>query len=70
MGLGGIALYKNDPPGRTIYDSGQHHLRVPERREDVVHAERIPSARHAGGNQYIYVYGTKGAVDLMAGSPP
>jgi predicted dehydrogenase len=67
MGLGGIALYKNDPPGRTIYDNG--HLVYEYEKgikmsftQNVFHPRSMPN-----GNQYIYVYGTKGAVDLMAG---
>ena len=66
-GLGGIAMYKNDPPGRTIYDNG--HLVYEYEKgikmsftQNVFHPRSMPN-----GNQYVYVYGTKGAVDLMAG---
>ena len=47
MGLGGIAQYKNDPPGRTIYDNGHIVLRLRQRRPHVVHAERLPPAHNA-----------------------
>lgn len=67
MGLGGIALYKNDPPGRTIYDNG--HLVYEYDKgvkmsftQNVFHPRTMPN-----NNQYVYVYGSKGAVDLMAG---
>lgn len=67
MGLGGINFYKNDPPGRTIYDNG--HLVYEYDKgikmsftQNVFHPNRMPN-----GNQYVYVYGSKGAVDLMAG---
>jgi myo-inositol 2-dehydrogenase/D-chiro-inositol 1-dehydrogenase len=67
MGLGGIAMYKNDPPGRTIYDNG--HLVYEYDKgvkmsftQNVFHPRTMPN-----NNQYVYVYGSKGAVDLMAG---
>jgi predicted dehydrogenase len=66
MGLGGVALYKNDPPGRTIYDNG--HLVYEYDKgvkmsftQNVFHPRTMPN-----GNQYVYVYGSKGSVDLMA----
>lgn len=66
MGLGGIALYKNDPPGRSIYDNG--HLVYEYDKgvkmsftQNVFHPRSMPN-----NNQYVYVYGSKGAVDLMA----
>jgi predicted dehydrogenase len=66
-GMGGIMLYKNDPPGRTIFDSGSLIYEYPNAvkmsfTQNVFHPRGMP-----GANQYIYVYGTKGAVDLMAG---
>jgi myo-inositol 2-dehydrogenase/D-chiro-inositol 1-dehydrogenase len=69
MGLGAIALYKNDPPGRTIFDSGSITYEYPKGllmsfTQNVFHPRGMP-----GGNQYIYVYGSKGAVDLMGGGP-
>ena len=45
-GFGGILLYKNDPPGRTIFDCGLPDLRVSRRRQALLHAERV-SARGA-----------------------
>jgi predicted dehydrogenase len=66
MGLGGIALYQNDPPGRSIYDNG--HLVYEYDKgvkmsftQNVFHPRTMPN-----NNQYVYVYGSKGAVDLMA----
>jgi predicted dehydrogenase len=69
MGLGAIAFYKNDPPGRSIFDSGSMTYEYPKGllmsfTQNVFHPRGMP-----GGNQYIYVYGTKGAVDLMGGGP-
>ena len=66
-GLGGIALYKDQPPGRTIYDNGSLTYEYPKSvklafTQNVFHPRGLPN-----GNQYVYVYGTKGAVDLMAG---
>jgi myo-inositol 2-dehydrogenase/D-chiro-inositol 1-dehydrogenase len=64
-GFGGIQLYKNDPPGRTIFDSGSLTFEYPNGvklsfTQNVFHPRGLPA-----GGQYIYVYGTKGAVDLM-----
>lgn len=66
MGLGGIALYKNDPPGRSIYDNGHMVFDYDKGvrmsfTQNVFHPRTMPN-----GNQYVYVYGSKGAVDLMA----
>lgn len=68
-GFGEIVKYKNDPPGRTIYDSG--HLIYDYGKgvrmsftQNVFHPRLMP-----GANQYIYVYGTKGAADLMGRTP-
>jgi predicted dehydrogenase len=67
MGLGGVALYKNDPPGRSIYDNG--HLVYEYANgvkmtftQNVFHPRSMPN-----GDQYVYVYGSKGAVTLMGG---
>ena len=67
-GFGAIGFYKNDPPGRTIFDSGTISYDYPGGvkmafTQNVFHPRAMP-----GGGQYIYVYGTKGAVDLM-GTP-
>lgn len=64
-GFGGILLYKNDPPGRTIFDCGTISFDYPggvkmSFTQNVFHPRGMPN-----GNQYIYVYGTKGAIDLM-----
>ena len=67
-GFGGILLYRNDPPGRTIFDCGTLSYEYPggvlmSFTQNVFHPRSMPN-----GGQYIYVYGTKGAVDLM-GTP-
>ncbi len=64
-GFGAIQLYKNDPPGRTIFDCGTLSYDYPggvkmSFTQNVFHPRAMP-----GSNQYIYVYGTKGAIDLM-----
>jgi predicted dehydrogenase len=71
-GLGAIVLYKNDPPGRTIFDCGSLTYDYPNGvkmsfTQNVFHPSSMPN-----GNQYVYVYGSKGAVDLMTGTmyPP
>jgi predicted dehydrogenase len=67
-GFGGILLYKNDPSGRTIFDCGTISYEYPGGVQlsytlSVFHPRGMPN-----GNQYIYVYGTKGAVNFM-GAP-
>jgi len=71
-GLGAIVMYKNDPPGRTIFDCGSLTYDYPGSVEmsftqNVFHPASMPN-----GNQYVYVYGTKGAIDLNLGTmyPP
>lgn len=64
-GFGATLVYKNDPPGRTIFDCGVLSFSYPNGAkmsftQNVFHPKGMP-----GANQYIYVYGTKGAVDLM-----
>jgi predicted dehydrogenase len=64
-GFGAIQMYKDDPPGRTIFDCGSLTYDYPKGvkmsfTQNVFHPGSMPN-----GNQYIYVYGTKGAVDLM-----
>ena len=65
-GFGSIQRYKNDPPGRTIFDCGSITFDYPKGvqmsfTQNVFHPRGLP-----GPGQYVYVYGTKGAVDLMA----
>jgi myo-inositol 2-dehydrogenase / D-chiro-inositol 1-dehydrogenase len=71
-GFGAIVLYKNDPPGRTIFDCGSITYDYPNGvkmsfTQNVFHPASMPH-----GNQYVFVYGSKGAVDLMTGAmyPP
>jgi myo-inositol 2-dehydrogenase / D-chiro-inositol 1-dehydrogenase len=66
-GFGAIQLYKNDPPGRTIFDCGSLTYDYPEGvkmsfTQNVFHPQAMPN-----GGQYVYVYGSKGALDLMTG---
>ena len=63
-GFGATVMYKNDPPGRTIFDCGSITYEYPNGikmsfTQNVFHPQSMPN-----GNQYVYVYGTKGAVDL------
>jgi myo-inositol 2-dehydrogenase/D-chiro-inositol 1-dehydrogenase len=65
-GFGGIQLYKNDPPGRTIFDCGVLSYDYANGvkmsfTQSVFHPRQMPN-----GNQYIHVFGSKGAVDLMS----
>jgi myo-inositol 2-dehydrogenase / D-chiro-inositol 1-dehydrogenase len=67
-GFGGILLYKNDPPGRTIFDCGSLTYEYPNGvkmsfTQNVFHPGSMPN-----GNQYVYVYGATGSVDLMNGT--
>src|SRR5579871_399698 len=67
-GFGAIQLYKNDPPGRTIFDCGSLTYDYPKGvklsfTQNVFHPASMPN-----GGQYVYVYGSKGAIDLMAGT--
>jgi myo-inositol 2-dehydrogenase/D-chiro-inositol 1-dehydrogenase len=71
-GFGGIVFYKNDPPGRTIFDCGSITYEYPNGvkmsfTQNVFHPQSMPN-----GNQYVLVFGTKGSIDLMAGTmyPP
>jgi myo-inositol 2-dehydrogenase/D-chiro-inositol 1-dehydrogenase len=64
-GFGANVLFKNDPPGRTIYDCGLMTFEYPNGvkmsfTQNVFHPRTMPH-----GNQYIFVYGSKGAVDLL-----
>jgi predicted dehydrogenase len=65
-GFGGALLYKNDPAGRTIFDCSLLTYEYPNGvklsfTQNVFHPRSLPS-----GGQYVYVYGTKGAVDLIS----
>jgi myo-inositol 2-dehydrogenase / D-chiro-inositol 1-dehydrogenase len=67
-GFGATMLYKNDPPGRTIFDCGSITYEYPNGvtmafTQNVFHPATMPN-----GGQYVYVFGTKGAVDLMGGT--
>jgi myo-inositol 2-dehydrogenase / D-chiro-inositol 1-dehydrogenase len=64
-GFGGIQLYKNDPPGRTIFDCGvlsYDYVNGAKMSftQSVFHPRQMP-----GNNQAIHVFGSKGGVDLM-----
>ncbi|MBS1829433.1 MAG: Gfo/Idh/MocA family oxidoreductase [Acidobacteria bacterium] len=64
-GFGGIQMYKNDPPGRTIFDCSLLNFDYTNGvkmsfTQNVYHPRTLPS-----GGQYVYVYGSKGAVDLI-----
>jgi predicted dehydrogenase len=66
LGLGGIALYKNQPQGRSIFDHGSITYEYANGiqmsfTQNVFHPRTLPA-----GNQYVYVYGSRGAVDLFA----
>lgn len=65
-GFGGIQLYKNDPFGRTIFDCGvlsYDYVNGAKMSftQSVFHPPKMPN-----GGQYLHVFGTKGAVDLMS----
>jgi predicted dehydrogenase len=71
-GLGAIVFYKNDPLGRTIFDCGSLTYDYPggvkmSFTQNVFHPAAMPN-----GNQYVYIYGTKGAIDMLTGTmyPP
>lgn len=64
-GFGGNMRYKNDPPGRTIFDNGSMVFEYPNGAkmtftQNVFHPRQMPA-----GNQLVYLYGEKGGVDLM-----
>lgn len=67
-GFGAINFYKNQPAGRTIFDCGSIVYNYPGNiqmsfTQNVFHPRSMPS-----GDQYIHIFGTKGAVNLM-GTP-
>jgi len=64
-GFGATLLYQDDPPGRNIFDCGVMSFDYANGvkmsfTQNVFHPRTMPN-----GNQYIYVYGKKAAVDLM-----
>jgi myo-inositol 2-dehydrogenase / D-chiro-inositol 1-dehydrogenase len=66
VGFGGTSLYKNDPPGRSIFDHGSMTYEYANGiqmsfTQNVFHPRTMPA-----GNQYVFVYGSRGAVDVNA----
>jgi predicted dehydrogenase len=66
-GDGGTLLWKNDPPGRTNMDGYSLTYSYPggvksSFTQVFFHPNGLP-----GGGQYYYVYGSKGAVDVLGG---
>ncbi len=66
-GFGGTLLWKNDPPGRTNMDGYTLSYDYPNGvkmsfTQVFFHPQGLP-----GNGQYYYVYGTKGAVDVLGG---
>jgi myo-inositol 2-dehydrogenase/D-chiro-inositol 1-dehydrogenase len=66
-GFGGTLLWKNDPPGRTNMDGYTLSYDYPKNvklsfTQVFFHPSGLP-----GPGQYYYVYGTKGAVDVLGG---
>ncbi|MBM3728739.1 MAG: Gfo/Idh/MocA family oxidoreductase [Acidobacteria bacterium] len=65
-GFGGNAMYqKGDPPGRTIFDSASLTYEYTNGvkmsfTQNVFHPRTLPL-----GSQYVHVFGSTGAVDLM-----
>jgi predicted dehydrogenase len=64
-GFGSIQMYKNDPPGRTIFDNGSISYQYPKGvimtfTQNVFHPGKLPPP-----SQFVHVFGTKGAIDLM-----
>ncbi|MBZ2186463.1 MAG: Gfo/Idh/MocA family oxidoreductase [Bryobacter sp.] len=65
-GFGGTLKYRNEPPGRDIYDHQSLTYEYPSGvklsfTQMVFHPRGMPA-----GGQYIHVYGTKGAAELMS----
>ena len=65
-GFGGILMYKNDPPGRTIFDCGSLTYDYPNGVKLSFTQNVFQPGSMPHGPQYIYVYGTKGAVDFLS----
>lgn len=66
-GFGATRLYKNEPPGRSIFDCGSMVFDYPNGvqltfTQNVFHARQMP-----GGGQNVHVFGSKASLDLMYG---
>ena len=66
-GFGGTLIWKNDPPGRTNMDGYTLSYEYPKGVEMSFTQVFFHPSGLPGGGQYFYVYGTKGAVDVMGG---
>jgi predicted dehydrogenase len=66
-GFGGTLLWKNDPPGRTNMDGYSLTYDYPNGVKMSFTQVFFHPAGLPGGGQYYYVYGTKGAVDVLGG---
>jgi len=66
-GFGATRLHKNEPPGRSIFDCGSMVFDYANGvqltfTQNVFHARQLPA-----GGQYVHVFGSKAALDLMYG---
>lgn len=66
MGLGGINYYKDQPKGRTVMDHYSLTLEFPK--EVLISYSHMFYAPKPLDGMYIYIFGTKGAVDMMGGN--
>jgi len=66
-GFGGALIWKNDPPGRTNMDGYTLSYEYPKGVEMSFTQVFFHPSGLPGGGQYFYIYGTKGAVDVMGG---
>ena len=64
-GFGATLLYKNDPPGRTIFDCGSMTFDYPGGVKMAFTQSVFQARGFPGGSQYVHVFGSKGSVDLM-----
>jgi len=67
-GFGATLLYKDDPPGRTIFDCGLLSYDYPKGvkmsfTQNVFHPGSMPN-----GGQYMNIFGTKGAIEMWTGT--
>jgi myo-inositol 2-dehydrogenase / D-chiro-inositol 1-dehydrogenase len=67
-GFGAIVLHKNEPPGRTIFDCGTLSYDYPKGIKMSFTQSVFKPGSMPGGSQYVYVFGSKGSVDLMGGT--